>query len=140
MDQLNAIMTVLSLITGENVYILHSDDLFDNNEVLQKVANYFKINKADAIISGSEIINEKSEKIGYLPVKTYKKNQSTIALQLLWLGRNLFTDMAFHTKESFVTNVKNKYFDKSFPAFSLVELPPTIILAIIFSIIIILCT
>ncbi len=115
MDQLNAIMTVLPLITGDYVYILHSDDLFDNNEVLQKVANYFKINKADAIISGSEIINEKSEKIGYLPVKSYKKNQSTIALQLLWLGRNLFTDMAFHTKESFVTNVKNNYLEWNTP-------------------------
>ena len=32
-----------------------------------------------------------------------------IALQLLWLGRNLFVDMAFHRREVFVKNIYHNY-------------------------------
>lgn len=108
-DQLNAIMQVMPAMTGDIIYILHSDDIFDDVNVLEKANNYFERNKVDAIIADSEIINKNSKKIGYFHVKKYKKNDSMIALQLLWLGRNLFTDMAFHTKESFISNVKENY-------------------------------
>lgn len=114
-DQLNAIMQVMPAMTGDIIYILHSDDIFDDVDVLEKANNYFENNKIDAIIADSEIINENSKKIGDFHVKKYKKCDSMIALQLLWLGRNLFTDMAFHTKDSFVTNVKNNYLEWNTP-------------------------
>lgn len=108
-DQLNAIMQVMPAMTGDIIYILHSDDIFDDVDVLEKANDYFENNKIDAIIADSEIINENSKKIGDFHVKKYKKCDSMIALQLLWLGRNLFTDMAFHTKDSFMSNVKENY-------------------------------
>ena len=108
-DQLNAILNIFPYITGDYIYILHSDDLLADKYVLEKALKEFKNSKIDALISSPIIINEKSEITGNLQVKKYKKSESTIALQLLWLGRNLYTDTAFHTYKSFTTTVKYNY-------------------------------
>ena len=108
-DQLNAILNVLPYITGDYIYVLHSDDLLADKYVLEKALKEFNDSKIDALISSPLTINEKSEITGKLNVKTYQKKDNTIALQLLWLGRNLYTDTAFHTYKSFMTKVKNNY-------------------------------
>jgi len=97
-DQLNAIKNGLNYIKEKDslVYVLHSDDLIANEYVFQNVIDYFDRNKkVDAIISDYDIINEKSEVVGYQKVKKYCNKKSTIALQGLWLGRNLFVDVTF---------------------------------------------
>jgi len=97
-DQLNAIKKGLKYIQDKDslVYVLHSDDLLANENVFQNVIDYFNNHKeVDAIISDYEIINEKSEVVGYQKVKKYNNKESIIALQGLWLGRNLFVDVTF---------------------------------------------
>ena len=97
-DQLNAIKNGLKHIEEKNslVYVLHSDDLIANDKVFQNVIDFFNNNKdVDAIISDYEIINEKSEVVGYKKVKKYNNKESITALQGLWLGRNLFVDVTF---------------------------------------------
>ena len=97
-DQLNAIKNGLKHIEEKNslVYVLHSDDLIANDKVFQNVIDFFNNNKdVDAIISDYEIINEKSEVVGYKKVKKYNNTESITALQGLWLGRNLFVDVTF---------------------------------------------
>lgn len=106
-DQLNAIKTGLNSIENEDslIYILHSDDLLNDNYVLEKANKYFMNNKnVDAIISDYNLIDKDSNIIGYQKVKKYYKKKSTVALQGLWLGRNLFVDVAF-----FKYNVYKKY-------------------------------
>ncbi len=108
-DQLNAILYVFSHITGDYIYILHSDDLLADSTLLEKVLREFNKREVDAIISSPLIINEKSEINGRLNVKDYVSNESILALQLLWLGRNLYIDSAFFTYKSFITSIKNNY-------------------------------
>ncbi|MEG2275980.1 MAG: glycosyltransferase family 2 protein [Clostridia bacterium] len=109
-DQLNAINNVLKYVTGDYIYILHSDDLIESEDTLEKCITYMLNNKKlDAIIGDLTIINEKSEITGVQKVRSYKKKKSILALQTLWLGRNLYVDVAFHTKESYIKNVANTY-------------------------------
>lgn len=116
-DQLRAINNALSYINDENsiIYILHSDDVLNDANVLLNAYNYFKNNECDAIISDFDIINENSEVIGIHKVNQYKKNNNTLALQTLWLGRNLFTDMAFWKYSFFINSVKNNYLEWNTP-------------------------
>ena len=107
-DQLNAILNTLDAITGDYVYVLHSDDLICKN-ALTTANNYLKNNDVDALIADYYIIDRNSKKIGLQKVNNYKKRKSTMALQLLWLGRNLYVDVAFHKKEVFINEVKENY-------------------------------
>lgn len=114
-DQLNAILNISDKITGDYVYILHSDDLFADNNVLTKANNYLSNSKADAIISSPIVIDKDSKIMGNQKVKKYKRKEYILALQLLWLGRNYYIDFAFHKKNSFLDNVKNNYLMWNFP-------------------------
>ncbi len=97
-DQLEAIKRGFKEISNPNslVYICHSDDLIHDREVFKKVNDYFTNNKVDAIISDLVIIDENSKVIGQQKVKKYVMKENNIALQGLWLGRNLFVDVAFY--------------------------------------------
>lgn len=110
-DQLNAIINASNYIEDENslVYILHSDDILNDNNVLQNAHDFFETNSCDAIISDYDMINEKNEIIGTHKVKKYEKKDSILGLQTLWLGRNLFTDMAFWKFSSFKDKVMYNY-------------------------------
>ena len=111
-DQLNAIIKLIPHITGEYIYILHSDDLLYDENTLEKMVLYMDNNKnVSSIISDIVTIDEKNNLLKTNKIINYKNKNSNdiIALQLLWLGRNLFVDMAFHRKEVFVKNVYKNY-------------------------------
>lgn len=108
-DQLNAVLNVFSHITGKYVFILHSDDLLYDDFVLEKALKVLNKGNVDGIISSPTIINNQSHEIGKLNVRKFVKSDDTMALQLLWLGRNLYIDFAVHTYEAFTTVVKNNY-------------------------------
>lgn len=111
-DQLNAIIKLIPQIKGEYVYILHSDDLLYDETTLEKMVAYMEANKDVAsIVSDNIAIDKDNNVIGMNKVVNYntKNNNDIIALQLLWLGRNLFADMAFHRKNIFVNNVYQNY-------------------------------
>lgn len=109
-DQLNALINLIPHITGDYIYILHSDDLLFDNNTITKMVNYMEENTdIDSIIADVSIINKDDNVVGLQKVSNYKNKRSTIALQLLWLGRNLYVDMAFHKKEAFIKNVYNNY-------------------------------
>ena len=110
-DQLNAILNACDKIKGNYIYVIHSDDLFANDNVLSKIAKEIEsYPDYDAFLSkGSYIINETSEIIGKQNFLTYRKKKSVLPLELLWLGRNIYWDLAVCKKEIFLTEVKNNY-------------------------------
>lgn len=109
-DQLRALINGMQYITGDYVYILHSDDLlFDQNSVSKAVAYLDEHPKIDGIIGNLTIIDENSNITKTEEVLNYINAEKTIATQLLWLGRNLYVDVAFHRKESFEKKVYNNY-------------------------------
>lgn len=115
-DQNNAILRTLEYITGDYVYILHSDDLLNNDNLLKDANNYLIKNREyDAIIADAIIVNKNYELIDIKKTKKYSKKEYIMPLMLLWLGRNLYIDMAFFKKEVFVTKVKESYIKWNFP-------------------------
>ncbi len=118
-DQLNALKNGFSKLKDKNglIYILHSDDLFNNENVLKDAVNYFENNKdVDAIMADLNIINGESTLVGVQKVRKYKKSERLIALQGLWLGRNLLVDFAFWKYEVFAKYVFNNYLTWNTPA------------------------
>lgn len=115
-DQNNAILRTLEYITGDYVYILHSDDLLNNDNLLKDANNYLIKNREyDAIIADAIIVNKNYELIDIKKTKKYSKKEYIMPLMLLWLGRNLYIDMAFFKKEVFVTKAKESYIKWNFP-------------------------
>jgi len=95
-DQLNAIINVLDKATGDYVYIMHSDDLFNSIDTLDKSVEFMTKNKKyDAIISDLTIIDKVGNIINNQKVEKYLYKKRIPALQLLWLGRNLYNDVPF---------------------------------------------
>jgi len=108
-DQLNAIINIMDLITGEYVYIMHSDDLMYNDKNFEDMINYMKHNDCDGLIGSFEIIDNDGNVTGMLNCKSYKQNKYIPALLLLWLGRNLYIDLPFMKSSVFKKNFYNNY-------------------------------
>ncbi len=109
-DQLKAIIHGMDYISGDYIYILHSDDLLATKMVFERAVQYLeKYTEVDAIIGDLIVIDENSKITGRQEVLSYLKKEKTPAIQLLWLGRNLYVDFAFHRKKFFFENVKENY-------------------------------
>ena len=93
------------------------DDLMCDSEVFQKAVDYLEKNpNVDSILGDLTIIDEFSNVTGIQKVLPYLNKKRIPAIQLLWLGRNLYVDMAFHRKEAFIDTVYRNYlvWDKPF--------------------------
>ncbi len=114
-DQLNAILNGKNYITGNYVLILHSDDVLANKTTLEKSIKYLDNNFVDGIISDLEIMNEEEKLINMQLVNKYKIKKSILPLQLLWLGRNLYTDTTFMKRDFFEKEFSNNYLTWNMP-------------------------
>lgn len=110
-DQLNAIKSVIDKITGDYVFVLHSDDMLFDDNILSNVKKAIEQdNSYDAYLpSGNDIINEFSNKTGVQKFMHYKNKKYMIPLQLLWLGRQLYCDVAFFRTDIYKSKVLNNY-------------------------------
>lgn len=109
-DQLNAILNGLDHTDGDFIFILHSDDLINEKDSFTKCVAYMEEHpEITEIIGDLTTIDENSNYTGMQRVNDYKKEQYILPLQLLWLGRNLFIDVAFHRRETFIKKVKENY-------------------------------
>lgn len=109
-DQLNALINLIPYITGDYIYILHSDDLLYDTATLSKAVRYMNSNKDyDAIISDLVIVNKEGITTGCQKVDKYSNKKNIIPLQLLWLGRNLYNDCPFIKIETFKERMYNNY-------------------------------
>lgn len=109
-DQLNAIINGITYISGDYIYIAHSDDLLNGNDILDKCVKYMESNKElDAIISDLIIINENGSVQGIQKTRKYTNKKYMLPLMELWLGRNIYVDVAFYRKDAFLNKVKETY-------------------------------
>lgn len=123
-DQLNALKNGMQYITGDYVYILHSDDLLATSNVLEQAINYLQNHpNLDGIIADLLVIDKDSKIVGKQKVKNYKNQEYVMPLQLLFLGRNLFVDFAFHKVETFKKNVYHNYLTWNGPFWLDVDTP-----------------
>ena len=116
-DQLNAIINSLDYIDDDGIiYVLHSDDTFENEESLYKAVFYMCDNTLDALMSDLTVMDENSSVTGLMKVRDYDKSERTLALQTLWLGRNLFFDVAFWRASVYKNYVRKSYLTWNIPA------------------------
>ena len=109
-DQLLALINGSNYITGDYVYILHSDDLFANNEALRNAVNYVKENPSiDGILPDILVIDENDNVTSRQNLFKYKQSDKNLAIDLLWLGRNMYSDFPFIKKDIFLTKMKENY-------------------------------
>lgn len=114
-DQLNAVKNGLKYATGDYIYILHSDDLLYNSGSIKSCVLYLESNNEyDAITFDIAIIDEKS-KFKTIQTVDYFNNKYTLPISLVWLGRNLFSDVAFYKREVFENEVFNNYLTNNTP-------------------------
>lgn len=109
-DQLNAILHGLNYANGEYIFILHSDDLIYEKNSLEKCIAYMDSHlDVDSIIGDLTLIDEHGNVFGIQHIKKYINSQYTLPLQLLWLGRNIYVDVGFHRKNSYLAKNKENY-------------------------------
>ena len=109
-DQLNALLHGSKLITGDLVFVLHSDDLLPDQEFFENGVKYFKGHgNIDAIIGDLKIINNKDQVANRWTAGRYYLNRNVPALVLLNNGCNIYGDVALHKAETFTTKIKNNY-------------------------------
>ena len=122
-DQLNAIKNAISYASGDYFYILHSDDLFDDNNVLNKLVIECKQNPdIDAFIPKyMPIIDKNGLQTKVQKIRKFKQNKNYIKKLILSGGLNLFIDMAFFKKEIFLNDVYFNYLTWNRPFWAQIE-------------------
>ena len=123
-DQLNAIKNGMNYVYEDDsiIYILHSDDLLTDENVFSKAINYFETHDYDAILGDLDLIDGKSNSIGIQKIRNYKNSDDELALQTLWLGRQLYIDFAFWKKNVFFKEVYNNYLNWNMPYWLSIDL------------------
>lgn len=114
-DQLNAIKYGAQFITGDYVNVIHSDDTFFDANVLSKMNNKLALGDSDGILANLNKVNNDQISMGVQWTPSYIGNAQQIKTQTLWLGRNLFIDVAFWKKDIFLNEVMANYLENNTP-------------------------
>ena len=115
-DQLNALLNGINYLTGDYVYLLHSDDLMPSVDFLENVNDVVsKSRDVEVFFSDLIVIDWNSNQTGIQKVDNYVKKDSVLATLMLWLGRNLYADFMIAKKEVFVSSIKNSYLTWNMP-------------------------
>lgn len=109
-DQLNALIHGLEFADGEFIFALHSDDLLPDNRFFQNCVEVMRSDpETDGLFGDLLLIDENSHITGKQKINEYRCNEEIPALMLLWLGRNLYSDVAFHRASTYKDAVKDNY-------------------------------
>ena len=121
--QLNAIINSISYITGDYVYILHSDDVFFDENVLFKASQFLSNKNLDGIITTliPTFSKNNTDITGKLKIKKYVSNKKTLINLALNSGANLYMDMAFIKKEKFIEDYYYNYLTWNRPFWASIE-------------------
>lgn len=115
-DQLNAIKHGLPYLTGEIVYILHSDDLLANRFVFRRAVYVLQHERADGVFIDLQEINAQGTITKHLHTKSYYRSLANLAKAALGLGRNPYVDFAYWRRDVFTSLVKQNYLTDNVPA------------------------
>ena len=109
-DQLLALINGSKYITGDYVYILHSDDLFASNDALRLANDYVTRNPdIDGILPNILIIDKDDNVVSKQKLLKYSNKDKNLAIDLLWLGRNMYSDFPFIKTSVFLSEMKENY-------------------------------
>ena len=122
-DQLNALKNGLNCVTGDYIYILHSDDLlYDENTLLNlsKECDLYP-NVSAFIPSILPIIDENSKLLKTQKIRKFVNNKNYNKELILSGGCNIFIDMALFKKDIFKKEVFYNYLTWNRPFWANIE-------------------
>ena len=115
-DQLNAILNGLNYVKGDYIFTLHSDDLLPSDDFFQKCVDYMEKNpQYDAILGDLVIIDENDNQTNLWKANEYIKSKETPAKLILTCGGNIYGDVFFHKKETYINIIKENYLNWNTP-------------------------
>ncbi|MCI1290576.1 MAG: glycosyltransferase family 2 protein [Lactobacillus sp.] len=115
-DQLNAIKHGLPYLTGDIVYILHSDDILTNRFVFRRAVYVLQHERCDGVFIDLQEINAQGTIMKRLHTKSYYRSTANLAKAALGLGRNPYVDFAYWRRDVFASLVKQNYLTDNVPA------------------------
>lgn len=113
-DQLRAILNGAKKITGDIVTLLHSDDLFYDDQVLTRIANY-DFAGVDAILANLMAVDGHLEPINEVKMSPFDHSSDILARTLLMYGRQQYSDSFIATKEYFIKQITVNYLTWNIP-------------------------
>lgn len=109
-DQLNAILNGLQYVNGDYIFTLHSDDLLPDKDFFSKCVEFMNKNQEyDAITGDLIIIDENDNVTNCWKANEYVKDEITPVKLILTKGANIYGDVFFHRKKTYVNQVKENY-------------------------------
>lgn len=126
-DQLNAILNGLDYISGDFVFVLHSDDLLPCNDFFEKIISFAEKSSYDALIGDLQIINDDSKIVNCWKALKYRNSKCIPAILLLNGGANIYGDVALWKKEIYINHIKNNYLSWNTPFWIDLQNAPTIL-------------
>lgn len=115
-DQLNAILNGLQYVTGDYIFTLHSDDLLPDKDFFSKCVEFMNKNQEyDAITGDLIIIDENDNVTNCWKANEYVKDEITPVKLILTKGANIYGDVFFHRKKTYVNQVKENYLNWNTP-------------------------
>jgi glycosyltransferase involved in cell wall biosynthesis len=98
----DAINKGIKLATGDIVGILHSDDFFYNNNVIEKVAETFRLNEVDAVLGDAQFVDPEniSRTVRYYSSKNFKPGKFKFGFMPahpgFYVRRELFEKLGYY--------------------------------------------
>ena len=115
-DQLNAILNGLQYVNGDYIFTLHSDDLLPDKDFFSKCVEFMNKNQEyDAITGDLFIIDENDNVTNCWKANEYVKDEITPVKLILTKGANIYGDVFFHRKKTYVNQVKENYLNWNTP-------------------------
>ena len=114
-DQLNAILNGLNYISGDYIFLLHSDDLLPCNDFFEKLISSIEKYNCDALIGDFQIINENSQVVDCWRALKYRNLKCIPVILLLNQGANFYGDFGLWKKEIYINYIKNNYLSWNTP-------------------------
>ncbi len=121
-DQLNAIKSAIPYITGDYVYILHSDDILFDEDVLSKAEKTFNEFNVDGFIPKRlPTMNNKKEVGIVYKIDLFKNKNYIIPKLAVNCGANFYIDFGFFKKNAFLSDFYHNYLEWNRPFWCNVE-------------------
>ncbi|NSW76051.1 MAG: glycosyltransferase family 2 protein [Candidatus Atribacteria bacterium] len=108
-DQLNALYQLIPYVTGEVVTLLHSDNMFRDENVLERIIKYFKNDEnLEGVYADLLLVDNVGNFKGFLKSSSFL-GEKTIMSAFLALGANLVNDVFCVRKKTFLNHVVKNY-------------------------------
>lgn len=115
-DQLNAVRHAFALSNGEIIYILHSDDLLQDEHVFEKAIFALQSQHVDGVFVDRQEINGQGDLLQKHRVASFYPTKQSLLKAMVMFGHNPYVDFAYWMRTSFETYVMHNYLVNNLPA------------------------